>query len=743
MAAADELLDALDSIDPTGLGYQEWCDVGMALQREGYGPEVWDAWSARDPKRYHPGECERKWSGFGERDEPVTAKTVFKMAYDAGWKPGRDGSSFGWDDEVEVPGRPGASKAAPVIVTKSVVTADDVGEDELPDPSETPADPSSEIEAYLRAVFLPDEHVAYVTDEAANEDGKWRPVGSGYSDRTRDELVESLHRYPDPSMTFGTAKAEAGAWVRINPMDGEGAGDSHVIAYRHALVESDELAPGKQLALIRAMRLPVSAIVTSGGKSVHALVRVDARDIREYRERVRALYEHCARSGFKVDEQNRNPSRLSRLPGFRRGEGWQRLVQAGPGDAPATWEEWQDWVTDETSGLPQIESLSGIMEMPPLAPQLIHGVLRDGQKGMLIGPSKAGKSFALIELAVAVARGWEWMGHRCAQGRVLYVNMEIQGPSFINRVADVYRAMASERSDGLPGDDAALLRTLGDLDVWNLRGHSSPLTKLVPKMLRRAADRGYRLVIIDPIYKVLTGDENSASDMAEFTNQFDVIADSLGCAVFYAHHHAKGEAGRRGAIDRASGSGVFARDPDAMLDMSPIAVPDEMRDALRYEVAGSDGEAHERHGTAYRLSYTLREFETPLPRDVVFAWPRHVVTDAFRGCRVVGEFDPSEQSRRASRAKKEKSAERWEQVNDLVADAVGALEEEGMQPTVDNVDSWIRLNRAADANRLKVSKQMLQKSSTPSYRKDRNPAFGWVKEAPDGGGPYVLRRVFE
>lgn len=742
MAAADELLDALAAIDPSGLAYQEWCDVGMALQREGYGVEAWDAWSARDPKRYHPGECERKWSGFGRRDEEVTAKTVFKMAYDAGWKPERSGSSFGWDDEVEVSSRPGSAQARPVTVTKSIVSAEDVGEDQLPDASEAPHDPAAEIEEYLRAVFMPDEHVCYVTDEAAmTDDGKWRPTGSGYSDRTRDELIESLHRYPDPSMTFGTAKPGAGAWVRINPMDGTGAGDSSVAAYRHALIESDDMEPGKQLAFIRAMRLPVSAIVTSGGKSVHAVVRVDASDAKEYRQRVKALYEYCSKSGFRVDEQNRNPSRLSRLPGFRRGDSWQRLVQAGPGDAPATWDEWQDWVAEETSGLPQIETLSSIAEMPGLAPQLIHGVLRDGQKGMLVGPSKAGKSFALIELAVAVARGWEWLGHRCARGRVLYVNMEIQGPSFVHRVADVYRSMASERMDGLPEDQAALLRTLGDLDVWNLRGHSAPLTALVPMMLRRAADRGYRLVIIDPIYKVLTGDENSASDMAEFTNQFDVIADRLGCAVFYAHHHAKGDAGRRVAMDRASGSGVFARDPDAMIDMSPISVPEDMRDLLRYEVEGDDGRPHERHGLAYRLSYTLREFETPPPRDVVFAWPRHVVTDEFRGCRVVGEFDPSDQSRRAARAKSDRSAERWDEINRLVSDAVDALAAEDMAPTVDNVCSWLKLNRARDADRLKVGRQMLQKSSTPSYRKSKNPAFAWVKKAPEGGGPYILVRA--
>ena len=68
-------------------------------------------------------------------------------------------------------------------------------------------------------------------------------------------------------------------------------------------------------------------------------------------------------------------------------------------------------------------------------------------------------------------------------------------------------------------------------------------------------------VIIDPIYKVITGDENSADQMAHFCNQFDKICTELGCAVIYCHHHSKGNQGFKKSMDRASGSGVFARDP--------------------------------------------------------------------------------------------------------------------------------------------------------------------------------------
>ena len=93
------------------------------------------------------------------------------------------------------------------------------------------------------------------------------------------------------------------------------------------------------------------------------------------------------------------------------------------------------------------------------------------------------------------------------------------------------------------------------------------MDKLAPKLIRRAKDRHYKAVIIDPIYKVITGDENSADQMAKFCNQFDKVCTELGASVIYCHHHSKGSQGQKKSMDRASGSGVFARDPDALLDM--------------------------------------------------------------------------------------------------------------------------------------------------------------------------------
>lgn len=102
------------------------------------------------------------------------------------------------------------------------------------------------------------------------------------------------------------------------------------------------------------------------------------------------------------------------------------------------------------------------------------------------------------------------------------------------------------------------------------------MDKLAPMLIRRAAKKNYIAVIIDPIYKVITGDENSADQMANFCNQFDKVCTELKVATIYCHHHSKGSQGGKKSMDRASGSGVFARDPDAMLDMIELELSEDV-----------------------------------------------------------------------------------------------------------------------------------------------------------------------
>lgn len=543
-----DLLEVLNSIEPAELDYQQWLNVGMALDQEGYSVEIWDTWSQRDPGRYHPGECQKKWRGFQGHNTPVTGGTIVQYAKEQGWTPPYDpGHALDWEDAISSDG---------VIVDTNWVEGRDVKE---PDSW----DPVKQLTTYLETLFEAGENVGYVV-KSWKKDEKWLPADKGAYDRTAGQLIEALSNCNgDIGSVLGDYNPEAGAWIRFNPMDGAGVKDANVADYRYSLVESDGMDIEKQHAIIRELELPVACLVHSGKKSLHAIVRVDAADFMEYKKRVDYLYTICKKNGLEIDPQNKNPSRLSRMPGIIRGEHKQFLMDTNIGKA--NWTEWKEWIESVNDDLPDPESLEDVWDnLPELAPCLIDGVLRQGHKMLIAGPSKAGKSFLQIEMCIAIAEGREWLGWKCTQGRVLYVNLELDRASCLHRFRDVYQAL------GWKPDN------LKNIDIWNLRGKSRPMDKLAPMLIRRAAKKNYIAIVIDPIYKVITGDENSADQMANFCNQFDRVCTELGVAVIYCHHHSKGGQGSKKAMDRASGSGVFARDPDAMLDMIELELSEDV-----------------------------------------------------------------------------------------------------------------------------------------------------------------------
>ena len=543
-----DLKELLPYIDPANLDYQEWIDVGMALHHEGFPCDVWDDWSRND-SRYHPGECARKWAGFGHGGgAPVTGGTIVQMAKDRGWSPwSGPGQELDWDSEI------GGRETGVIVRDTGWVEGR-----ELQEPQNW--DPVQDLIRYLEALFDSTDNVGYVT-KSFEHDGKYMPTRGSW-DRTAGDLIEALKRCGgDIGSVLGDYNPAVGAWIRFNPLDGNGVKNANVTDFRFALVESDHMELEKQNALIRELELPVAALVYSGGKSVHAIVRIEAATYEEYRKRVDYLYSVLKKNGMDVDTQNKNPSRLSRMPGIMRGEHKQFLIDTNIGKA--SWAEWKEWIEASTDDLPDADNLLDVWNnLPPLAPPLIDGILRQGHKLLLAGPSKAGKSYALIELCCAIAEGRDWLGWPCAQGQVMYVNLELDKASCLHRFADIYSAMGWEP------------RGISNIDIWNLRGRSVPMDKLAPKLIRRASKRNYIAIVIDPIYKIITGDENSADQMAAFCNQFDRVATELGCAVIYCHHHSKGSQGQKRSMDRASGSGVFARDPDALLDMIELEITD-------------------------------------------------------------------------------------------------------------------------------------------------------------------------
>jgi hypothetical protein len=129
----------------------------------------------------------------------------------------------------------------------------------------------------------------------------------------------------------------AGPFILINPLSGEPAprkngdgetyrGDGCIAACRYALGEFDNLSFEDQVAFWTGAKLPIKALVHSGGKSVHAWLKVDMPDADAWDREIRDKLYRRALIPIGVDSACQNPARLARLPGCRRGDQWQRLL---------------------------------------------------------------------------------------------------------------------------------------------------------------------------------------------------------------------------------------------------------------------------------------------------------------------------------------------------------------------------------------------------------------------------------
>lgn len=604
-----DINEVLSYINCSTCSYSEWAQVGMILKKEGYDVGVWDDWSRSD-SRYKPGECERKWSTFrgASFGNDVGIGTLIHKAQSYGYSPTPQfDNTFipfdGWISQDE----------PPKFMDKRFIS-----QETILVPDDKHWNPAQENIDYISALFEPDEYIGFVT----KANGK-TPIGKGVYTKTAGEIIDKLKR-GSITNAYGDYNEESGAWVHINPLDGEGVTDANVTAFRYCLIESDDggTTLEEQYAQLKATNLPIAALTWSGGKSLHAVVRVDAKSMTEYQAKVNYIYDALAKNGIEVDQQTRNPSRLTRMPGFKRGSDRQFLVATNIG--ASSFSEWKDGIQRKVSNLPPIKTLADIWDSRPAVNEpLIEGLLRRKHKMLISAASKAGKSFSLIEISICLAEGLPWLGFQCHQGKVLHIDFELDEASLLDRIVKVYEHLGIERPST-------------NFHYWSLKGKAKPLDKLVEDIVREGKEQGYSAIIIDPLYKVMLGDENNATDMGAFCNQFDILTTQLNASVIYSHHHSKGSQAAKRAQDRASGSGVFARDPDALIDMTELDVDEDVYGKIRaantpksVEVGqpqfeeGNKAVAEFKKMRAFRLEFVLREFETPEPKNIWFKYPVH------------------------------------------------------------------------------------------------------------------------
>jgi len=157
---------------------------------------------------------------------------------------------------------------------------------------------------------------------------------------------------------------------------------------------------------------------------------------------------------------------------------------------------------------------------------LVPGFIECAESVALVGPGKVGKSLFSLEMAASAAVGSSFLGFDLEQVPVLYLDLENPQRIVVQRL----QAM------GFSHDQLALLHyaslpQLGSLDTPAGSG----------KVLKMAEATSARLVVIDTIQRVFTGDEFSSQPIRELYRHLVLPLRAMGTAVLRLDHTGKDE----------------------------------------------------------------------------------------------------------------------------------------------------------------------------------------------------------
>lgn len=227
-----------------------------------------------------------------------------------------------------------------------------------------------------------------------------------------------------------------------------------------------------------------------------------------------------------------------------------------------------------------------VREYPAMRPEVIKGLLRQGETMNVIAPPKTGKSFLVGGLAWCVSTGRPWLSHNVTQCKVLVVDNELHQETLSTRYDRVANEMMIPESER----DA--------LEVVSLRGENMNIGNA--EMMLRVQEGKFGLVVFDALYRMLPEgtNENDNGQMMRVYNHLDQLAKSWGAAIIVIHHASKGDQSDKAVTDVGAGAGAISRAADSHLIIRQ----------------------HEQQGL-HVLEAVTRSFPSPEPLSIRFTYP--------------------------------------------------------------------------------------------------------------------------
>lgn len=198
-----------------------------------------------------------------------------------------------------------------------------------------------DFERNFKSMYSETDKLLYVYSNYRKFEGDWK---NNFA--TPSEIIDGVK-----DSYVNQKSCEGGATFKCNPFNFKKvsernfAGDEFIKSFNYCVIEVDSFDNAKvpidiQYNFIKSLKIPYSMITFSGKKSLHVLVPLNAKNIKEYKERQTILYNICKANGLDIDPACKNVGRETRLPFVYRNNILQRLVDVKENSEYKSFTDW-------------------------------------------------------------------------------------------------------------------------------------------------------------------------------------------------------------------------------------------------------------------------------------------------------------------------------------------------------------------------------------------------------------------
>jgi archaellum biogenesis ATPase FlaH len=352
--------------------------------------------------------------------------------------------------------------------------------------------------------------------------------------------------------------------------------------YKYTLVECDEIADmSLQRGYLESINLPIASLTWSGNKSLHAVVKVNAPDMKEYKRRVELIHEVCDGVGFKIDK-TKDCCRFTRLAGsFNNKTGnTQKLIALNIGAI-----DWNDWEMNQVPRMTKTENVinTADIKMKSVKPGFSSGFLThdyndSGMKPgltLLTGKRNQGKTTFSRQLIIGAAKQnikvFAWYGEGTKEMEKGYLARLVAKDDEIVTSDNGYgRTIWSAGPEAERRYDETLGKLI-DMYVKPLR-LSIPVFKDLLSRMTDKARQGTRLFIIDNMMKLTSDQSDTNSAQQRIISSLKEFCDYHEANIVLIAHPRKGDGDQSvsGAMEQENTADTILRFK-RIFDQSSIA----------------------------------------------------------------------------------------------------------------------------------------------------------------------------